>query len=484
MVFHSEEKRRVRLDVYRSRERPADGQLLPAVIQVHGGGWILGSRAEQGIPLLNHLAANGWIGFNVDYRLSPRATLPEHVVDVKRAIAWVREHADELGVDPGRIAITGGSAGGHLTRSGRADPERPGRFSPGFEDADTSVMAAVPFYGVYDLHDEARRYHHLHDWLFSKVVLKQRVEDAPDLYRDVSPTHRVTEDAPPFLIFHGDQDTLVPVDDARDVRQAPRGGFAQRRPLRRDARRRARLRHLPVATHRPGRRVHRAVPAPGGCRVSPCDPPRRPGRRRAQGASPARTEARQVPPGARRGRHPDDPHSRPRSARGAPPRLAGQRRDLARGARAPGRDRPGRHRLRPAGLRRRAAPGPGQRPGPARRLRGGGGPAGGRADEAEGRRGRQLPRRLGRPPPGRAPRPADRGRRPDRPGGNPDGAALLLRGPHPGGVADHRHARSRAAGGDAQGRRAASTARSPSATRPRWSRPSWIASPASTSSAP
>ena len=214
VVFHSEEKRRVRLDIYRSRERPADGQLLPAVIQVHGGGWILGSRAEQGIPLLNHLAANGWIGFNVDYRLSPRATLPEHVVDVKRAIAWVREHAGELGVDPGRIAITGGSAGGHLTALAALTQNDP-VLQPGFEEADTSVMAAVPFYGVYDLHDEARRYHHLHDWLFSKVVLKQRVEDAPELYRDVSPTHRVTEDAPPFLIFHGDQDTLVPVDDAR-----------------------------------------------------------------------------------------------------------------------------------------------------------------------------------------------------------------------------------------------------------------------------
>jgi len=214
VVFHREEKRRVRLDIYRSRNQVPAGERLPAVIQVHGGGWILGSRAEQGIPLLNHMAANGWIGFNVDYRLSPRATLPEHVIDVKRAIAWVREHADELGVDPNRIAITGGSAGGHLTALAALTSNDPA-LQPGFEDADTSVMAAVPFYGIYDLVDEARIYPHLHDWLFATVVLKQRVEDAPDLYRSVSPTHRVTEDAPPFLIFHGDQDTLVPVEDAR-----------------------------------------------------------------------------------------------------------------------------------------------------------------------------------------------------------------------------------------------------------------------------
>ncbi|MDQ2675367.1 MAG: alpha/beta hydrolase [Actinomycetota bacterium] len=215
VVFHREERRRVRLDIYRPRAGVPDGERLPAVIQVHGGGWILGSRSEQGIPLLNHMAANGWIGFNVDYRLSPRATLPEHVVDVKRAIAWVREHADELGVDPRRIAITGGSAGGHLTALAALTADDPS-LQPGFESADTSVMAAVPFYGIYDLHDEARRYPQYHDWLFAKVVLKQHVDGAPELYRSVSPSHRVTDKAPPFLIFHGDQDTLVPVDDARD----------------------------------------------------------------------------------------------------------------------------------------------------------------------------------------------------------------------------------------------------------------------------
>ena len=214
VVFHSEEKRRVRLDIYRPGEGVPEGERLPAVIQIHGGAWILGSRAEQGIPLLNHMAANGWIGFNADYRLSPRATLPEHVIDVKRAIAWVRENAEELGVNPQKIAITGGSAGGHLTALAALTANDPS-LQPGFEDADTSVMAAVPFYGIYDLEDEARRYQHLHDWLFSKVVLKKRVSEAPQLYRSVSPAHRITDEAPPFLIFHGDQDTLVPVDDAR-----------------------------------------------------------------------------------------------------------------------------------------------------------------------------------------------------------------------------------------------------------------------------
>ena len=214
VVFHREEKRRVRLDIYRPRVGPPTASGLPAVIQVHGGGWILGSRSEQGIPLLNHLAANGWIGFNVDYWLSPRATLPDHVIDVKRAIAWVREHADELGVDPSRIAITGGSAGGHLTALA-ALTANDRSLQPGFEDADTSVMAAVPFYGVYDI-SGARRVR-----APPRLAVREgRLEEddrrrRPTCTGPCRPLTASTPSAPPFLVFHGDQDTLVPVDDAR-----------------------------------------------------------------------------------------------------------------------------------------------------------------------------------------------------------------------------------------------------------------------------
>ena len=123
----------------------------PAIVQVHGGGWIVGSRSEQGIPLLNHLAAHGWVGFNIDYRLSPSATFPDHVVDVKRAIAWVREHADEYGVDPEFVCITGGSAGGHLCALAAltADDPAPARL----RGRRHLGRRRVPFYGVYDLTD-------------------------------------------------------------------------------------------------------------------------------------------------------------------------------------------------------------------------------------------------------------------------------------------------------------------------------------------
>jgi acetyl esterase/lipase len=208
---------RLRLDIYRpADDDPADDLLQPAVIQVHGGGWLAGSRYEQGIPLLNHLANVGWVGFNIDYRLSPQATWPDHIVDVKRSIAWVRENAGELGIDPEMICITGGSAGGHLTALAGLTANDPG-FQPGFEEADTTVAAAVPFYGVYDLTNVGGHYYpELREWVFEKVVFKRTLDQAREVYRQASPTFRVHEDAPPFLVIHGEHDTLVPVGDARD----------------------------------------------------------------------------------------------------------------------------------------------------------------------------------------------------------------------------------------------------------------------------
>jgi acetyl esterase/lipase len=205
---------RLRLDVYMP-DGPAKGDRRPAIVQVHGGGWVLGSRREQGIPLLTHLAANGWVGFNVDYRLAPFATYPGPVVDVKRAIAWVREHADEYGVDPDFVAITGGSAGGHLAALAALTHDDAG-LQPGFEDADTSVAAAVPFYGIYDLlDDDAIHAPAVFSMVLEPLVFKARRSDDPDRFRAASPVHRVHTDAPPMLVIHGESDSLVPVEEAR-----------------------------------------------------------------------------------------------------------------------------------------------------------------------------------------------------------------------------------------------------------------------------
>ena len=135
------------LDVYRQRD--ADLTRAPVLLQVHGGAWSVGDKEHQGIPLMLHMAARGWVCVTINYRLSPRDPFPAHVVDVKRAIAWIREHGPAYGADPAFLAITGGSAGGHLAALAALTPNDP-EYQPGFEDADTSVQAAVPHYGVYD----------------------------------------------------------------------------------------------------------------------------------------------------------------------------------------------------------------------------------------------------------------------------------------------------------------------------------------------
>ncbi|MCB9373187.1 MAG: alpha/beta hydrolase [Microthrixaceae bacterium] len=208
--------RTLKLDVYLPRDDDAaTPRMRPAIMQIHGGAWVVGDKREQGIPLLGHLAANGWVGFNVNYRLSPAATFPEHLIDLKRALVWIREHADEYGIDPDFIAVTGGSAGGHLTALmglTANDPE----YQPGFEGADTSVQAAVPFYGVYDFTDRlASQTKGFLEMLIQPYVMKAYLADEPEKFAKASPIDRVRADAPPFFVIHGDRDTLAPLADAR-----------------------------------------------------------------------------------------------------------------------------------------------------------------------------------------------------------------------------------------------------------------------------
>jgi acetyl esterase/lipase len=223
IVYFDDGKLRLALDVFRRRGADyARDAKRPALVFVHGGAWVLGSKDHQGLVTLYHFAARGWLCFSINYRLSPRATYPDHIVDVKRAIAWVRAHAVEYGADPDFIVVSGGSAGGHLASlaaltSGRRE------LQPGFEDADTRVQGCVSFYGVYDFTD---RYGH---WpnagllrLLERHVLKQRLADAPEAFAAASPMAHVHEDAPPFLLVHGNRDSLVPVAEGRAFHAALR----------------------------------------------------------------------------------------------------------------------------------------------------------------------------------------------------------------------------------------------------------------------
>ena len=216
---------RHQLDVY----RPAGGCAgAPVLLQIHGGGWMMGNKHEQGLPLVYHLAARGWVVVTPNYRLSPRARFPDHLVDCKRALAWVRGNIAAYGGDPGFVAVTGGSAGGHLTAL-MALTANDSRLQPGFEEVDTSVAAAVPFYGVYDFTDR----HGLKGsgdamvrWL-EQTVMPCSPEQDPALWDLASPIALVRRDAPPFFVLHGTHDSLASVAEARHFTERLRSVSAQ-----------------------------------------------------------------------------------------------------------------------------------------------------------------------------------------------------------------------------------------------------------------
>lgn len=212
---YSEAGRRGLLDLYLpAREDQLEN--APVLLQVHGGAWSVGEKETQGRPLMTHMAGKGWICVAINYRLSPRDAWPAHIVDVKRAIAWIKDNIAEYGGDPDYLAITGGSAGGHLAALAALTPGDPA-FQPGFEDADTSVQAAVPFYGVYDFAGSTglKNAIGMRDAFLGPRVMKSSWADSPDAYEAASPILRITPDAPDFFVIHGELDSLVSVDQAR-----------------------------------------------------------------------------------------------------------------------------------------------------------------------------------------------------------------------------------------------------------------------------
>ena len=173
------------LDVLRHRSRPRSA---PVLIHFHGGAFRSGRKSNEAQPVLQRLASRGWVCVSANYRLTPHATFPDQLIDAKRVIGWVRAHAGELGIDPSRLFVAGSSAGANLAATCALTPNQRDR-QPGFEHADTSVVAAICLYGYYGAVDDSRRPSSPHDY--------------------------VNHAAPPFLVAHGDNDTIVIVEDAQ-----------------------------------------------------------------------------------------------------------------------------------------------------------------------------------------------------------------------------------------------------------------------------
>jgi len=214
---YAESGKRGLLDVY---VPVAAGERRPVLLQVHGGAWMVGHKSEQGQPLLHRMVESGWVGVSINYRLAPRSAFPAQILDVKKAIAWVKANIAEYGGDPNFIVVTGGSAGGHLSLLAGLTPSH-ADWQTGFEHIDTAVQGVLALYPVVDLTNRhGIRQQDSMDSFIARRIIQQSREDAPGIYEDGSPIswlHRpgIAESAPPIFIVQGTHDSLVWVEEVR-----------------------------------------------------------------------------------------------------------------------------------------------------------------------------------------------------------------------------------------------------------------------------
>lgn len=212
------------LDIWRSPDLPTDAA-APVLLQIPGGAWAISEKRGQGYPLMARMVQHGWICVSINYSRSPFSAWPAHITDVKRAIAWVRDNIAQYGGDPDFVAITGGSAGGHLAALAALTADDPS-LQPGFEESDTSVQAAVPYYGAYDLTDPTNMCSLMMPFL-EQFVMRARITERPELFQEASPIHRVHPDAPPFFLLHGSHDAVIPAGQASAFASALRSAGAR-----------------------------------------------------------------------------------------------------------------------------------------------------------------------------------------------------------------------------------------------------------------
>ena len=195
---------------------------VPVVLYIHGGAFLMGDRRHLPPPLdrldlFDRLPREGFAVASADYRLSGEVRFPGQLHDLKAAVRWLRARADELGINPLRIAAWGESAGGHLAAMLGTTSAHPGTDGAvGLTGASSAVGAVVDWYGptdfaAMDRHappDSAM----VHDDPGSpeSILIGAPVQERPDLVLAADPATWAGPDAPPFLIQHGTRDRLVP----------------------------------------------------------------------------------------------------------------------------------------------------------------------------------------------------------------------------------------------------------------------------------
>ena len=195
-------------DLYRPAEIPKDKR-VPAVLIIHGGGWSGGDKGaarEQNIG--TNLVLNGYVALSINYVLAKNpgtnVVWPQNLYDCKTAVRWLRKNADRLQINPDRIGVIGGSAGGHLATMVALTDSKDGLDPKGpYDEFSSRVQCGVNLYGPVELME----------WKDISAFRKSRASD-PELYRKATPSTYADPNDPPVFTLHGTADTTVDVSQA------------------------------------------------------------------------------------------------------------------------------------------------------------------------------------------------------------------------------------------------------------------------------
>lgn len=188
---------------------------FPAVVCIHGGGWYQGQRQDMD-PMTELLARRGYVAVTVSYRLVSTARFPAQIEDCKAAVRWLRANAVKYHINPRRIGAIGPSAGGHLAcLLGVTDKKDGLEGAGGNPEQSSRVQAVVSFFGRTNFTKKTWS-KELEEKIFVPLV-GASLQDKPELYKKISPIAYVSRKSPPFLLFHGAKDKLVPPRNSTDM---------------------------------------------------------------------------------------------------------------------------------------------------------------------------------------------------------------------------------------------------------------------------
>jgi acetyl esterase/lipase len=223
IVFSTTPEQKLYLDVYLPEDRGE--QLLPVVLFLFGGGWEMGNRHQFIRYGLEDYPLEGFAVVTVDYRYLQEAIFPAQFQDVVSAIHWIRDSAKEYGFDVSRVGVIGPSAGGHLSALA-GTVNRAGEFA-GNEDVSrpSNVQAVVDYYGPTDFL-QVDAHLALGEKLWSDPdstvsrLLGAPIKTVPESVQMANPIAYIDGSEPPFLILHGEEDDVVPLQQSKILHQA------------------------------------------------------------------------------------------------------------------------------------------------------------------------------------------------------------------------------------------------------------------------